>query len=184
MAFWIIFLRGINVGGRNKLPMAPLRNSLEQAGFADVKTYIQSGNIVLRENDSSSQSRVETTVKDMILGEFGLDISVMALSMEQLRMSMSLNPFGQSFETPNLMFLFFCQATPESPDLDTLVNLKTDRERLELIANVCYAYAGDGAGRSKMFARIEKSLGVPVTARNWRTLEKMVSIVEDIDGNT
>lgn len=184
MKTWIVFLRGINVGGKNKLPMAELRDCLGAHGFDDIKTYIRSGNVVLRSAATAPRHEIEKRVKSAIKSGFGFDILVMVLTPEYLLRSMEQNPWGQSFESPNFMFLYFLGAQPEAPDLDGLRAVKTDNEKLELIEDVCYAYAGDGAGRSKMFARIERSLGVPATARNWRTLQKMTDILREVYGHT
>lgn len=184
MKTWIIFLRGINVGGKNKLPMAELRACLDAQAFSAVKTYIQSGNVIFRAAETAPQSEVERRVKAAIQKDFGLDIPVMAITPEGFAGAMASNPFGQTFDKPNFMFLFFCKSVPEAPDIEGLHAVKTENEKLKLIKDVCYAYAGDGAGRSKMFAKIERSLGVPATARNWRTLEKIVMILKDEYGET
>lgn len=184
MKTWVIFLRGVNVGGHNKLPMAELRVSLSEAGFEAIKTYIQSGNIVLCADSEVNCDDVKTRVCQTILGSHGLDVQVLVLSPEQLITAMSHNPFGQEFEKPNFMFLFFMETAPISPDLQTLSQLKTENEKFELIGNVFYAYAGDGAGRSKMFTKIEKVLNVPATARNWRTVTKMSEILRTDYVNT
>ncbi len=177
MTTWVIFLRGINVGGKNKLPMAELRACLAAQGFEKVTTYIQSGNVVLRSSEEVSRSDIETQIKTAIYEDFGFDISVMAVTPQNLVSAMSANPWGQDFDAPNFMFLFFLQTIPEAPDMDVLRALATENEKIELIGNACYAYAGDGAGRSKMFAKIERCLGVPATARNWRTLQTMDAIL-------
>ena len=90
---------------------------------------------------------------------------------------MRQNPFGQEFDKPNFMFLYFLETVPTSPDLSALSALRTTNEKFELIDDVFYAYAGDGAGRSKLFAKIEKALSVPATARNWRTITKIYEIL-------
>lgn len=88
------------------------------------------------------------------------------------------NLWGQSFESPNFMFLYFLGSIPHVPDMATLEKLKTENETLLLKQDVFYTYTGDGAGRSKMFAKIERCLCVPATARNWRTLQKLLALVE------
>lgn len=178
MKTWIILLRGINVGGNNKLPMADLRESLSHAGLTQITTYIQSGNVVAKVDPAMDKTGIEHAVRQCISADFGYDISVMAISPDHLRRAMADNPWGQDYASPNFMFLYFLQSVPDAPDMETLERLKTDTEKLALKGTVFYVYAGDGAGRSKMFAKIERCLGVAATARNWRTLQKLSAILE------
>ena len=98
--------------------------------------------------------------------------------MDELIAKASANPMGQDFEAPNWMFLFFLSEVPETPKLDDIATLTTDNETFELLGDVFYFYAGDGAGRSKLMAKAEKLLGVSATARNWKTVQKLIAMTE------
>jgi len=175
---WIAFLRGVNVGGKNKLPMAELRAVLEKASFANVKTYIQSGNIILQADETVSRDDIISRLKSLLKDSFQIDAPVMVLSEDELRTKMRANPLGQSFDAPNWMFLFFLSKTPDAPKLDDIKALASDNEKFGLLGDVFYFYAGDGAGRSKLMAKAEKLLGVSATARNWKTVQKCLAMVE------
>ena len=88
------------------------------------------------------------------------------------------NPYSEAESEPKTLHLYFLAASPESPDLDALEGIKGDRERFVLGDGVFYLHAPDGIGRSKLAANIEKLLGVPVTARNWRTVRKVMEMAQ------
>lgn len=175
MNTWIALLRGINVGGHNKVPMAELRGALSGAGFTDVATYIQSGNVVLSADMSAAE--VQAAVKALILDTFGHDIRVMAISPEALIKAMDENPFTDRFEKPNWMFMFFLDGIPDAPDMDAMSALCSANEHIALAKDVFYFYAGDGAGRSKVMSKAERLLGVSGTARNWNTAVKLRTMI-------
>ncbi len=179
MNIWIVLLRGVNVGGNNKLPMAELRAALTAAGFEQVKTYIQSGNVVLSAKDKLSADGVSGAVKAVLDDKFDIQANVMVLSGDEMKEAAKRNPFGQEFDSPNWMFLSFLSEVPESPDRDTLNALATENERWDLIDRVFYFYAGDGAARSKILTKAGKLLGVSVTGRNWNTVQKLLHMTGD-----
>jgi len=175
---WIILLRGVNVSGKNKLPMADFRGALANKGFCNVQSYIQSGNVVLEADKGMSQENVSKAVNEVLLAKFDIETPLMILTEDRLKQAAKTNPLGQTFEKPNWMFLFFLSEVPTSPDLDKLKELTTDNERWDLHGDVFYVFAGDGAGRSKLIARAEKLLGVSATARNWKTVQKLLEMTD------
>lgn len=179
MNTFVGFLRGINVGGRNILPMKELRALLEELGLEKVKSYIQSGNVVFQsamgDTDSLSQE-VRTTIKE----RYGFAPQVLFLHHEELRIAVASNPFPDGESEPKTIHLFFMASAAGSPDMAKLESLRTESERFKLVGQVFYLHAPDGIGRSKLAANIENSLGVPVTARNWRTVSKINSMAADL----
>ena len=175
---WIVLLRGVNVSGKNKLPMAAFRSALTNAGFSNVQSYIQSGNVVLGTDEGQSKEALSDVVKVVLSESFDIETPVMVLAEAQLRQAALANPLGQSFEKANWMFLYFLSAFPPSPNLEKLKELTTENERWELRGDVFYLFAGDGAGRSKLVARAEKLLGVSATARNWKTVQKLIEMID------
>jgi len=175
---WIVLLRGVNVGGKNKLPMAELCAALADAGFSKVQSYIQSGNVVLEADDTISKADVLKSAQAVLSESFDIQIPVMVLTEGQLEQAATANPMGQEFEKPNWMFLFFLSKVPAAPMLEKLTALTTANERWELMGDVFYVYAGDGAGRSKLIAQAEKLLGVSATARNWKTVQKIIEMTD------
>ncbi len=175
MNTYIALLRGINVGGRNKLPMTDLVSILEHLGYNDVRTYIQSGNVVFRSTKKIGES-VGSEISREILGTKGFAPKVLLLSIEQLQNAIRNNPFPT--DDGKALHFFFLESHPQEPDLEQLNSRKVTSEEFQLIGKVCYLYAPNGIGRSKLAAAVEESIGVPVTARNWHTVSNIVAMAE------
>lgn len=177
MRTWVAFFRGINVGGNNVLPMKDLVAALENAGARDVGTYIQSGNAVFRseETDASSLSdRIGAAIRE----GHGFEPRVLLLGSEEVERAVRSNPFPEAESEPKTLHAYFLASTPERPDLVALEGVKSDRERFVLGDGVFYLHAPDGVGRSKLAANAEQLLGVPATARNWRTVRKILEMAK------
>ena len=172
---WIAFLRGINVGGRNILPMKDLKALLKEIGCNDILTYIQSGNVVFSHKEHRADV-LEEKITAAIAIDFDFDPKVMLLSADQLNAAMEGNPFPSGEGDPKTLHLFFLNGDAVDIDLHTMDALKNSSESYQLTGHVFYLHAPDGIGRSKLAAKVEKCLGVPVTARNWRTVEKVLQL--------
>jgi uncharacterized protein (DUF1697 family) len=181
MKTWIALLRGINLGGRNRLAMKELGAMLEELGARKVRTYIQSGNAVFLWN-GKDVSRLAQSLRAEIKKRRGFDAHVLLLELAALQKVIEQNPFCEAAADSTALHAGFLAAVPESPDLRALENLKSDSERFQLVGNVFYLYAPDGVGRSKLAARAEKLLGVPMTDRNWRTVSALWKIAEELNG--
>ncbi|QIN80694.1 DUF1697 domain-containing protein [Rubrobacter marinus] len=174
MNTYVALFRGINVGGNNVLPMKELVALLEGLGSRDVETYIQSGNAVFRnEEDARTLSK---RIRAEIRRSHGFEPLVMLLRPEELEKAMESNPFPEAEPEAKTLHLYFPVSTPTDPDLDALDVARSDRERFALEDGVFYLHAPDGIGRSRLAARVEKGLGIPVTGRNWRTVRKVVEM--------
>ena len=169
---WVVLLRGINVGGRNKVAMKPLALALEKQGCEGVSTYIQSGNLVLSKSEASREN-IETLVAEVIDQAFGFRPQVMALSESELRQSIKANPFPEAVEDPKTLHLSFMAEPPTTADTQSMDKLKVASERYQIIGSVFYLHAPQGIGRSKLVEKVEKLLGCACTARNWRTVSKL-----------
>lgn len=174
----VALLRGINVGGKNSLPMKTLITLLENIGARNVKTYVQSGNVVFQ-NAESDLSRFSKTLPAAIKKHCGFEPSVLIFGLRVLEMAMENNPFPEAEADPSSLHLGFLASTPKNPDLDKLARLTKDSERFRLIGSVFYLHAPDGIGRSKLAANSEKLLGVPMTDRNWRTVCKILELANE-----
>ena len=177
MTTYIALFRGINVGGKNRLPMKDLVAALEDLGCQDVVTYIRSGNAVFQ-NEEQDAALLSQTIEAAIKERHSFEPRVLLLASEEMERAMRSNPFPEAESEPKALHLYFLAAPPERPDLDTLEGIKGDRERFVLGDGVLYLHAPDGIGRSKLAANIEKLLGVPVTARNWRTVRKVMEMAQ------
>ena len=107
---------------------------------------------------------------------YGFEPKVLLLESADLFAAVDNNPF----ETKNgkALHFFFLTSHPEAPDLEQLAAVKSGSEEFKLVGNIFYLYTPDGMGRSKLAAKVEQHLGVPVTARNWNTISKLISIVD------
>ena len=179
MKTYIALFRGINVGGNNSLPMKELRALLEKLDAENVKTYIQSGNAVFQhatEDVDQLAERISAAIKE----SHGFAPRVLLLDVAAAEKAAAANPFPAAEAEPKTLHLYFLAATPQNPDLSLLDSLKKDNEQYQLTDNVFYLYAPDGIGRSKMAERVEKALGVAATARNWRTVGKIIAMASEI----
>lgn len=172
MTVCIALFRGINVGGRNALPMKALAARLEELGYRSVRTYIQSGNAVF-EAKGSATAAVARKVTAAVEAAFGFRPGLVVLTAAELDRIIEANPFPAAASAPTTLHATFLGEAPRDPDLDTLDRLRSNGERFELKGTVFYLHAPAGIGRSKLATRIEKSLGVAGTARNWRTVLRL-----------
>lgn len=171
MKKYIVLLRGINVSGKKILPMKELVSMLEEIGCENVSTYIQSGNIVL--HSGLSASSLEKSIAEALESSKGFAIPVIAQTVSKFRSVIEACPF-QAAEG-KLLHYFFAASKP-ALNGEALHSLCASSESCELKGNVFYLYAPDGIGRSKLVANIEKVLGVPATARNHNTVQKLLSL--------
>jgi uncharacterized protein (DUF1697 family) len=178
MGLWIAFFRGINVGGHNILPMTELKALLGEIGCNNVASYVQSGNVVFR-HEEQSPDVLDSLVSQAVSSKYGFEPQVLLLTADQLSVASAENPFPAGENEPKTLHLFFLQADADSADWDAIGMLKSDTEHFRLVGRVFYLHAPDGIGRSKLAARVEKLLGVPATARNWRTVKKVLQIASD-----
>ena len=175
MNTYIALFRGINVGGRNILPMKELVAHLQDLGCEHVRTYIQSGNAVFRheENDASLLTgKIATAVHE----SHGFEPHVILLTADKLKRAKASNPFPDAEIDPSKLHLFFLASVPENPDLDVIESIRAKSERFAVKRDVAYLHAPDGIGRSKLAARMEKALGVSGTGRNWRSVCKILEM--------
>jgi uncharacterized protein (DUF1697 family) len=169
-------LRGINVGGRNRLPMGALRASLAENGFEDVVTYVQSGNVVFRTRESDPR-KVAAHVERQIAESFGLEVSVLVRTHEELAGIAHANPFLADESDPKRLHVVFLDGEPRA---DALASLDPDRsppDRFAARGREIYLHLPNGAGRTKLtLDYFERRLGVRGTGRNWNTLLELISL--------
>jgi uncharacterized protein (DUF1697 family) len=177
MKTYIALFRGINVGGKNVLAMEDLVATLEYTGARDVATYIQSGNAVFRSEEKDA-SFLSDRIRAAIEERHGFEPQVLVLGSEELERAVRSNPFPEAESDLRTLHLYFMAASPERPDLDGLEEIQGKRERFFLGEGVFFLHAPDGIGRSRLAANAERLLGVPATARNWRTVRKVMEMAD------
>ncbi len=171
METWIALLRGINVGGKHSVPMKELVKLLEANGFVNVKTYIQSGNVVFQYT-----TKPQDEMGQLIEEKFGFKPAVFILSKAELKKAVANNPFQN--DHGKTIHFFFLKEDPSKIDYELLDSLKSESEAYQLIEKVFYLYAPDGIGRSKMVEKIGKAFpGVTMTARNLNTINKLMEMI-------
>jgi uncharacterized protein (DUF1697 family) len=167
---YAVLLRGVNVGGHAKVPMARLREIAAGLGYAEPATYLQSGNLVV-----SAPGATADGVGDAIAGalrrELDVDVDVMVRQRDEVDAVIAANPFGELADDPKRLQVMFLAAHPAPDRVAALDGDRFAPERFELGERCVYQWFPDGVGRSKLAAAPwERWLGVRGTARNWRTV--------------
>ena len=182
MTVWVSLLRGINLGARNKVPMPALREALTSAGLTDVRTYLQSGNVVSR-SAHRSPTAVARVVHDVVAEQFGLDIPVVARTPAALAAVLAWNPFPEAAaERPKLVQVTHLFGAPREPEVERLLAAaETLPERVAVRGQEVVVDHGTSIQGSTVHgAWLSKRLGgIDGTARNWRTLTALVEMTAD-----
>jgi uncharacterized protein (DUF1697 family) len=170
-----VLLRGINIGPRNRIAMPKLREVLEDAGFEDVATYVQSGNVVL-----SSTKKAEAVAREcgrLIERHFGLEIDVVTRTRAQLAKVVERDPLGKVATNPKRYQVSFLSGRAPSGLRAKLERAQTEEEAFAIHGREVYAWHPEGVARSKLWALLAgKDLGVTATARNWTTVTKLLEL--------
>lgn len=173
----IVLLRGINLGPTNRLAMPALRELLGERGFEDVRTYVQSGNIVLR--SELPPARLTEECKRAIAEGFKLEIDVVVRTRDELAEVVARNPLEEVAVNPKRYQVTFLSAELDRGQVEKLESLAAETERLVVIGREVYAWHPDGVARSKLWARLGgKGLGVPATSRNWSTVTTLLEMAD------
>jgi uncharacterized protein (DUF1697 family) len=171
----IVLLRGINIVKRNRIAMPALRAALEVAGFGDVKTYVQSGNVVL--TSSASPDHVASRVHALIKKEFGLEIAVVVRSHDELAQVVKRNPLGKMAKDPKRHLVTFLGSSLPAPIKKKLREVAGPDERFAVRGKEIYSWHPEGVGRSPLWERLGgKSLGATATSRNWSTVTTLLAM--------
>jgi len=176
---YVALVRGINVGATRKLPMAELRAVCGEAGFADVATYIQCGNIVLTSNASAAEvaEQLQTLIADRF--KLGVPVIVRTAAEWQRYAAGSAFPDAQT-ERPKLLHLCLSAAPLKAEAVETLAARATAKERIATKNDALWIDFGESVGTSKLTPTLlDKAAGSPVTARNWNTVLALAAMLDD-----
>ncbi|MWD29272.1 DUF1697 domain-containing protein [Aquicoccus sp. SCR17] len=173
MARFVALLRGINVGGANRLPMGELRAICGRLGWRGVQSYVASGNLVF-EAEGEAGALAET-LSDALAAEKGLEVQVAILPGAEIRAALEACPFAP--EDDRQVHVCFLLSDPKL-DETLLDRLRVAEEVLQLEGRRAFLHTPSGFGRSKLAARLERVVGAPLTARNLRTLRKLVEMLD------
>ena len=177
MSTYIILLKGINVGGHKKVPMADLRELLTKSGFENVKTYIQSGNVILQSSEKKLVN-IEATIKKSILEYFGFEVSVLVMMRSDLKRVFEDSPFSE--DEKKASYFIMLHNTPEKELVKVASEKVYEGEAYKIIKDCIYYYSAKGFGQAKFNANFfERKLKTFATARNYNTMVKLLSLSAD-----
>jgi uncharacterized protein (DUF1697 family) len=174
----IVLLRGINLGPRNRIAMGELRESLEDAGFKDVRTYLQSGNVVL--TSTAKPENVGRKCERKISARFGLEIPVVVRTRDELAEVVKRNPLGKVAADPKRYQVSFLSAKLTAKLVRELEAAAAGSEQIVVIGREVYAWHPETIARSRLWTRLAgKGLGVTATSRNWATVEALLAMADE-----
>ncbi|HEX6126356.1 MAG TPA: DUF1697 domain-containing protein [Pyrinomonadaceae bacterium] len=173
---YVSLLRGINVGGNTMVKMSELKSTFEKLGFKDVVSYINSGNLAF-DAMKTSDDKLTRTIEEAIEKDFGLKIQVMVREQAAIHEVLANNPFEGRFESHKEMHVLFMKDEMVKEKRDELMQKNSDTEQFAVSGREIYALLKQGVAESLLGkGYIEKKLNVPITARNWRTVRKLVEL--------
>jgi uncharacterized protein (DUF1697 family) len=189
MSSHVALLRGINLGGRNKIAMSELREVVTSLGYAGVTTYIQSGNVLFTAPDSDC-AQLASDLESAIADAFGIAASVVVVSRDQLAQILAGNPYPGE-PNPKLVHVVFLNANPPRDLLDRIeaaqsaAAAKGSRDAVTPVGQALFLHTPDGYGTSELAQVLFRIIGAPghkgvaATARNWATATKLLSLCAD-----
>jgi Uncharacterized protein conserved in bacteria len=187
MTVYIALLRGINVGGKNRIKMAELKQMFESIGLTDVKTYIQSGNVLFRsaETEESLSDRIETAIKEV----FDISTKIILRTSNELEQILRNIPFSkeeisEAEKVSNVESLYVA-CLKQIPSQEKSISLKgyqSESDQFRLIGREVYLLFQHSIRNSKLADHLHK-LEVPLTVRNWKTLNKLSELAKAMDSN-
>ena len=176
---FVALLRGINVGGKNKLPMKDLVAMFERAGCVTTRHYIQSGNVVFAAAPALAAT-IPAVVAAAIEKGFGLRVPVVVRSEKELRAVVAGNPFLDTGVDPDALHVMFLAAQPSKAAVSALDPERSPPDQFVVKGREVYLACPNGVGRTKLSnAWFDTKLGTISTARNWRTVLKLVAMCDD-----
>ncbi|MEO8379571.1 MAG: DUF1697 domain-containing protein [Acidobacteriota bacterium] len=177
MPVFIALLRGINVGGHQKVVMAELEKLCQSLGLRDVRTHLQSGNVVFR-TTRSDRAKLTRELESAL----AIQAKVILRSAEELRNVIAANPMTEESQSdPSHYVVVFLSGAPSAEAMKSLVDSYDGPEKMQLHGAELYLHYGQEMARSKLSnALLERRLGVSATARNWNTVTRLLTIADEM----
>jgi uncharacterized protein (DUF1697 family) len=170
---YIALLRGINVGGRATVKMDQLRQAFEALSHRDVRTYIQSGNVIFSAAAQATEN-LAAKIEEKLVRQFSMEIPVIVRTAAELSESIKKNPFPTEADLdPSKVFVIFLARTPEKAALKKLDAIPAGSDKFHSSGKDVYVYCAGYAETKLSSNAMEKALAVRATARNWRTVTKL-----------
>ena len=172
---FLVMPRGINVGTRNRVPMAELRSRLADGGYRDVATVLASGNVIVTAEEDSP-GEVAGAMQRLLSEEFGVDVACVARTADQVREVLGRNPLQDVVSDPSRYLVTFFSQEPDPEAVEALLGEDHSPEAIAIEGAEAYVWTPDGVKTMTLsYAYLERRLGVVATARNWNTLEKIAA---------
>lgn len=183
MPLFISLLRGINVGGRKKIKMADLRALYLELGFQNPRTLLQSGNVIFEAADAEL-AELGARIEAGISQRFGFEAGALLRRPETFRATLADHPFSaEQLERGSHAMIVFLSGAPAERDVGALVAKNPGREAISASGAALYVFYTDGVARSKLDTkRIESTLGVLASARNWNTCQRLLKLLRELEG--
>ncbi|QNG58216.1 DUF1697 domain-containing protein [Bacillus sp. PAMC26568] len=176
MTIYIALLRGINVGGHNKIKMADLKSLLESMGLNRVKTYIQSGNVLFESDEPEDLLRER--IEQEIIGGFGLSVPVILRKAMEFEQIIKVCPFkAENLPEGESLHISFLAEAPSQDAISHVLTYKSDIEECEIKGKEVYLILRQGFRNSKVLIQLQK-LEVQGTLRNWKTVNKLAELAK------
>jgi uncharacterized protein (DUF1697 family) len=174
----IVLLRGINVGGHRRVAMADLRALLAALGYANVRTHLQSGNVVLESRDAPA--RLKRVVERGLVDELGVDVEVFVRTRDELARVIAYDPLGSIVDNPSRYLVSFLSGAPDAAGVMGADAGDVGPERFVVHGRELYAWHPAGVHNSKLAKLLsERRLGVTATARNWNTVTRLLELADE-----
>ena len=176
---YVSLLRGINVGGHNKVKMRELEEAYREIGFEQVRSYIQSGNLVFGANPEDVTPELEQKIEEQIKARFSLSVSVMVVEAESFKTAVAGSPFADHELEKSV--LVFVDGEAATGWVKAATGMAVEGERCVVTGdNVVYLFCPHGLGRSKLANAFLASppKGAKATMRNWRTVNKILEMLD------
>jgi uncharacterized protein (DUF1697 family) len=182
MTVTICLLRGVNVGGHNKIPMAGLRELCGSLGLKDAQTLIQSGNVVFR-TPARKLPKLAEEIAEAIERAFGFRPGVVLRTAAEWREAMARNPFeGREGVEPGKLLVFFLASEPSEEGRTKARAIPAHPDQMHMEARELFVYFPNGMGKAKLsMAAVERAMRVAGTGRNWNTVMKLMEMADDLD---
>jgi uncharacterized protein (DUF1697 family) len=175
----VALLRGINVGGKNPLPMKALAEEFNAAGCGNVRTFIQSGNVIFSAPSGKGESELAQLLGARLAERFGYTASLVLRTTEELRAAIANNPYLALGAAEEMLHVMFLTATPDAARVEKLDPDRSPGDTFVVLGREIYLRLPTGMARTKLTnAYFDSKLGVTSTARNWRTTTKLLEMLE------
>jgi uncharacterized protein (DUF1697 family) len=178
METYISFLRGVNMTGHNSIKMTDLSSLYINLGFTDVKTFIQSGNVIFTNTGKKSSSALSSAIEQGILEKFNYIVPVMIRTSQELSDLFSVNPFFDEIGfNPAKMAVIFLHEEPSADQIKKVKEVDYPPDKFKISGKEIFIYCPNGFGKTKLYTNFfEKKMGVVGTARNWKTITTILGL--------